>query len=346
MSARLGLVRQEPPHRQFEAVFARGLQRRRAQFRVRRAELRREQSSPAPPCALGSLRMPVELTVGGWCRDVWPCQAGQPGSGGVGFWAGGVSPSGGGDPYEDAGLGLLERPALGLLAAMVPSAEWAETALTRPATGLVRDGVVLIALRGRTAATGSGAAGRPGLDQMPQQPAWLVAWFLVAVITAADGQWGDPDPGVAGGTLWPAGSADQAAQLERPARLPADPGLAHPCFRIIPRRSRPGRFAPPRAVRRWMMRPWAGGRWPIPRWPILRWAFRSSPVRRAAARVRRAAARVRSACRARIRARRPGRAGLLLLRTTVWPGACGRPGQLTGQLRVDWPECRHLTWGV
>jgi hypothetical protein len=24
----------------------------------------------------------------------------------------------------------------------------------------------------------------------------------------------------------------------------------------------------------------------------------------------------------------------------------GRPGQLTGQFRVDRPECRHLTWCV
>ena len=268
-------------------------------------------------------------------------------SGGVGFGTGGVSPSGWGDPHEDAGLGLFEGPAVGLLAAVVPSAERAETALARPATGLVRNGVVLIALRGRTPATGSGAAGRPGLDQVPQQPAWLVAWFLVAVITAAHGQRGDPDP-----ESLEERSGQRVQRIKRlswncPPVCRPIPGWPIPA-RIIPRRSPPGRFAPPRAVRRWMMRPWAGGRWPIPRWAILRWAFRSGGrllrsggrlgrsggrLLRSGGRLGRsgrAAAPVRSACRARIRARRPGRAGLLPLRTTAWPGACRPPGPAHG----------------
>ena len=110
------------------------------------------------------------------------------------FGTGGVSPSGWSDPHEDARFGLLECPAVSLLASMVPSAERAEIALARPATRFVRNGVILIALRCRTSAAGSGARGCPGLDQMPQQPARLVAWLLVAVVTRARGQRGDPDP--------------------------------------------------------------------------------------------------------------------------------------------------------
>ena len=208
-------------------------------------------------------------------------------SGGVGFGTGGVSPSGWGDPHEDARLGLLEGPALGLLAAVVPSAERAEIALAGPATCLVGNGVILIALRGRTLAAGSGAAGRPGLDQVPQQPAGLVAWLLVAVVTAAHGQRGDPDP---------------ESLQERSGQR----------------------------IQRWTVLRWAIPRWAIPRWAVLRWAVLRWPiwfwVFRSSGRV----LRVRSACRVRIRARRPGRAGLLLLRTIASRGACRLPGPARG----------------
>ena len=292
----------------------------------------------------------------------------RPGSGGVGFWAGGVSPSGGGDPHEDARLGLFEPPSLGVLASMVPSAQRAETALTRPAAGLVRDGVVLVALRGRAPAAGSGAPGRPGLDQMPQQAAWLVAWFLVAVITGAYGQWGDPDP-----ESLEERSGQRVQRVNRlswtcpPVYRPI-PGRPVPA-RIIPRRSPPGRLGPPRAVRRWMMRPWAGRRWPIPRWPIprwpiLRWAFRSGGRRlgcggrllgsggrllgcggrRLGSGGRVLGCGVPAAC-----ASVPDGLAVLACYRYAPPrgGVCsGRPGQLTGQLRVDRPECRHLTGGA
>jgi hypothetical protein len=269
---------------------------------------------------------------------------------------GGVSPSGWGGPYEDAGFGLLECPAVSLLASVVPSAERAEIALTRPAARLVGNGVILIALRCRAPATGRGAAGRPGFDQMPQQPAWLVARLLVAVLTCAHGQRGDPDP---------ESLEERSGQrVQRIKLLSRDcPPVCRPirvwpsAARAVSRRSLPCRIMRPRAVRGGLMWSRAVGRWVIPCWPILVWAVR--PSGRVAGLIGRVAGLI---------GRVAGPIGRLLWCGTPAAGASvpdglavlayyryappgrrvrsGRPGQLTGQLRVDRPECRHLTWCV
>ena len=149
---------------------------------------------------------------------------------------------------------------MGLLASMVPSAERAEAALTCPATRLVGNGVILIALRCWTLATGSGTAGRAGLDQVPQQPARLVAGLFVAVITCACGQRADSDP---------ESLEERSGQrVQRVKRLSWNgPPVCRPIpdwpilARTIPRRSPRCRIPPPRAVRRWMMRSRALLRW-------------------------------------------------------------------------------------
>jgi hypothetical protein len=69
---------------------------------------------------------------------------------------GGVDASGGGGPAEDAGFGLLERPAGGLLAPVVSPAGRAEVAFAS-APGGVSDRVVEVVVAGLRAAAGGGA---------------------------------------------------------------------------------------------------------------------------------------------------------------------------------------------
>ena len=321
------------------------LQRRRGRFRARRASFGGNALRPRRPVRLAGLRAPVKLTVARQCCDVWPSWAGQHGSGGVGCGTGGVSPSGWGGPYEDAGFGLLECPAVSLLASVVPSAERAEIALTRPAARLVGNGVILIALRCRAPATGRGAAGRPGFDQMPQQPAWLVARLLVAVLTCAHGQRGDPDP---------ESLEERSGQrVQRIKLLSRDcPPVCRPirvwpiAARAVSRRSLPCRIMRPRAVRGGLMWSRAVGRWVIPCWPILVWAVR--PSGRVAGLIGRVAGPIgrllwcgTPAAGASV----PDGLAVLAYYRYAPPGRRVRSGR-PGQLRVDRPECRHLTWCV
>jgi hypothetical protein len=100
---------------------------------------------------------------------------------------GGVGPAGGGGPAHDAGLGLLEFPAGGVLGVVVAFAGGGEVSLAgRP--GRVRDGVVDLAGDGLGAAAGRAAAGRAGADQVLQLPAGDVAVLAVAVVAELTSQ--------------------------------------------------------------------------------------------------------------------------------------------------------------
>src|SRR6516165_10598198 len=78
---------------------------------------------------------------------------------------GGVDAPGGVAPAHDAGLGLVEAPAGGLLVAVVVAAGRAQVAFAgRP--GGPGDGVVGVGLGGGPVAAGRGAGGGAGPDQV------------------------------------------------------------------------------------------------------------------------------------------------------------------------------------
>ena len=92
--------------------------------------------------------------------------------------SGGVAAAGGCGPVHDAGLGLGEPPAGGLLASVVATAGGGQVALAGDAGG-VGEGVVEVAVDGLGAAAGRGAPGGPGADEpekvnvdVPRPPNW------------------------------------------------------------------------------------------------------------------------------------------------------------------------------
>ena len=99
---------------------------------------------------------------------------------------GGVGAGVGEGPADDAGFGLLDLPAGGLFAAMVPSAFRAEVALVGRAVG-PGGGVVLVAVDGLGVAAG-GVAGRgAGAQEVPELAAGGVPGLGLAVVALAPG---------------------------------------------------------------------------------------------------------------------------------------------------------------
>ena len=123
----------------------------------------------------------------------------------VGGWRGGVRAAGRGGPAHDAGLGFLDVPPGGLLAAMMPAAERMQTALAGGAVG-VGDDVVEVAVDGLPVAAGRGAGGGTGEDQVPELAAGGVAVLGMAVVAGA------PGDGLGGGV-------EGAQELREPCRL-------------------------------------------------------------------------------------------------------------------------------
>src|SRR5580698_9591489 len=99
---------------------------------------------------------------------------------------GGVGPARGGGPAHDAGLGLLEFPAGGVLGVVVAFAQGAEVALAGRAGG-VGDCVVDLAGDGLGAAAGGAAAGGAGADQVLELSAGGVAVLAVGVVAGSAG---------------------------------------------------------------------------------------------------------------------------------------------------------------
>src|ERR1700761_4501332 len=146
-----------------------------------------------------------------------------------------VVPPGGGGPEQDAGLGLVEPPALRLFTSMVAAAQRRQVALTGTAALVVGGGVVQIAAGGGPLAAGGGAGGVAGPDQMLEPTAGLVAGLLVPVVAEALSQRGDRNGqglgGVLGRQLGQGAGAGQAAMADGPAVLTGE-GNAVPGPRI------------------------------------------------------------------------------------------------------------------
>jgi hypothetical protein len=95
---------------------------------------------------------------------------------------GGVGASGWGVPDQDTGFGLFQPPALGLLAAVMVTAQRGQVAFARATALLVRVGVVEVAAGGAAAAPGCSAGGVAGLDPVGQFAAGPVAVFGPVVL--------------------------------------------------------------------------------------------------------------------------------------------------------------------
>src|SRR5207302_4789201 len=112
----------------------------------------------------------------------------------------GAGAAGWGPPFQDAGFGLLEPPAQGLLAPVVVSAKGGEVAGAGRAAVVPGGGVVQVAAGGGLPAAGRGAPGVPGGDQVPQRAAGPVAVLgLLAVARVLLDAGADPNGGTAGG---------------------------------------------------------------------------------------------------------------------------------------------------
>ena len=70
----------------------------------------------------------------------------------------------------------------GLFGAVMTAAERSEIAQAGLSTLVIRQGVILVALRGRAPAAGEDAAAMPGLDQVPERGGRLVRRRLPSVI--------------------------------------------------------------------------------------------------------------------------------------------------------------------
>jgi hypothetical protein len=68
-----------------------------------------------------------------------------------------------------------------------------QVAFAGAAAAVIRGGVVEVAAGGGSAATGCGAGGIAGPDQMLELPAGLIARFLMAVVARAVSQGADRD---------------------------------------------------------------------------------------------------------------------------------------------------------
>src|SRR5215469_17139778 len=100
---------------------------------------------------------------------------------------GGVAAAGGGGPGHDAGAGLFQGPAVGLLEPMAEPAERGHVALAGQAVLVVRDRVVEVAAGRGAAAAGPGAGEGAGPDQPLQGGGGPVAGLGAAVAAAPGG---------------------------------------------------------------------------------------------------------------------------------------------------------------
>src|ERR1700760_74533 len=156
-----------------------------------------------------------------------PAGTGQPERSGVAVGLGGLVAPGGGGPGHDSGLELFEAPAFRLFTAMMVPAQRGQAAFAGPAALIVGSGVVQVAAGGSTLAAGGRAGGGPGLDEVLEGAAGLVARFFVPVVAAAAGQRGEGHGEAAGGELLPSAGAGQAAVADGLPILAGD-GEAEP----------------------------------------------------------------------------------------------------------------------
>jgi hypothetical protein len=71
-------------------------------------------------------------------------------------------------PEQDSWLGLVKPPALGLFRLVMPPAQAGKIAFAGPSALVVRDRVVLVAARRRTAAPGEATVAVADVDDVPQ----------------------------------------------------------------------------------------------------------------------------------------------------------------------------------
>src|SRR5215468_235486 len=105
---------------------------------------------------------------------------------------GGVAASGGCGPAHDAGLGLFEFPAGGLLDAVVVAAGRGQVALAGE-PGRVGDGVVQVGVAGAGAAAGRRAGRGAGPHQVLEGAAGRVPVFGGGVVAGSPGNGGEGD---------------------------------------------------------------------------------------------------------------------------------------------------------
>src|SRR5258706_5092175 len=130
----------------------------------------------------------------------------------VGVWGDGVGAAVRGGPDQDAGFGLGEVPAAGLLGAVMPPAQGRQIALAGGAALVIGEGVVQVAACGGTSASGEGAGPLPGADEVLEPVRRLVSGSLAAVAAGPVFEPVEPQPGQ------PVPAASRPA---RPARWPA-----------------------------------------------------------------------------------------------------------------------------
>src|SRR3984885_13087265 len=179
--------------------------------------------------------------------------AGNRSSDGVPGGFGGVLASGRRGPPEGRRGRLFDLPARVLLEPVVPAAFRAAITQAAPATGLVGDVVLEIAVGGGSSATRGGASGVPDLGEVAEQDAGVVAGGLESVITLVGGDRvqgddqvrlpgnasGEPPAAVAAGRTVLAGGGEGEPRVTRVAgragrvvaarRIPAGP---LPCLRL------------------------------------------------------------------------------------------------------------------
>src|ERR1700733_8320354 len=138
------------------------------------------------------------LTMAAQALGTWQARllSGRSGSHVVDGGPRGIAAAGWRGPVHDAGFGLAECPAGGLLASVVTAAGGCEVALAGD-SGRVGEGVVEVAEHGLGAAAGGGAAGGAGADQVFEFAAGGVAVFAAGVVAAAFGDRGEGDVEVA-----------------------------------------------------------------------------------------------------------------------------------------------------
>src|SRR5258707_15108278 len=130
----------------------------------------------------------------------------------VGVWGDGVGAAVRGGPDQDAGFGLGEGPAAGLLGAVMPPAQRRQIALAGGAALVIGEGVVQVAAGGGATASGEGAGPLPGADQVLEPVRRLVSGSLAAVAAGPAFEPVEPQPGQ---------PVPAASRLARPARGPA-----------------------------------------------------------------------------------------------------------------------------
>src|SRR5258706_16445533 len=113
----------------------------------------------------------------------------------VGVWGDGVGAAVRGGPDQDAGFGLGEVPAAGLLGAVMHPAQRRQIALAGGAALVIGEGVVQVAACGGTPASGEGAGPLPGADQVLEPVRRLVSRALAEGAAGPAFEPVEPQPG-------------------------------------------------------------------------------------------------------------------------------------------------------